>query len=453
MARQKKTIEPGTTDLAAHSLAMARQQFMLTLNALEEFLEVLTPHVEELDSSKDQKLADLFENEFGHLTPDELKAVSRDLAKAGAVVGEVAEQVKPSSRRRKSKQTTTTPIGRKFSIHPESARLLMRAADHFMAPPRLPILLNALLPMAIGAFEVLVGRLAGVYYVKRPGVLDASNKEFSLDDLLQFDSIEDARKDAIERRVEALLIQGLDEWSKWFSRKGLDINLSQLSVNWNETVELFQRRHIIVHNAGRVSKRYLDRLSPLYSSSDLPALGTEPPISTNYVQAALDNVLVLGHLTCAFMERNLFGKKEGGDIGGDLHSLEYKLMRAGKWQPAKKVCQVAQTIKEVPEATRLKSRCGEWLCDKNLSGLEAVQASITDWDTSTLGLEYKAIKSVLLDRHDDAIDLLVIALNSGQVHYGELRDSPFFRNLVGDVRLRRNRSKTAHESPSDPEGN
>src|SRR6266545_3487427 len=105
-------------------------------------------------------------------------------------------------------------------------------------------------------------------------------------DLQQFSSIEDAFDETVDRRIDGILAGGLDEWIRWFKRKGLDIQVERLATSWAETVEVFQRRHIIVHNGGLVSRRYVTKMRGLIE--EMPPLGQEMVVDEDYIRDALD---------------------------------------------------------------------------------------------------------------------------------------------------------------------
>jgi hypothetical protein len=178
-------------------------------------------------------------------------------------------------------------------IKPEAINVLVRLAERRGArTPRLALLLRSLLTMIVGTFEVLVGDVVGMYLRLHPGALNANEREFSLEDLLAMSSIEDVREQAIARRTDEFQRRGLDGWCQWFQQH--KINCKKLALDWEDTREVFERRNIIVHNAGRVSQQYIDRVGARTAVD--PKIGSEISLSKQYVAQALDQVMVLGLL-------------------------------------------------------------------------------------------------------------------------------------------------------------
>jgi len=124
-----------------------------------------------------------------------------------------------------------------------------------------------------------------------PRTLDAQEKEFSLGELQEFDDMSDARDALIGRKVDAFTQQRLQDWSRWADRT-LKVSLPDLAVDGEALNEYFQRRHIIVHSAGRVSRQYLTRVN-FESENDAPQLDVPLPVTREYLAGALDRSGIL----------------------------------------------------------------------------------------------------------------------------------------------------------------
>jgi hypothetical protein len=148
------------------------------------------------------------------------------------------------------------------------------------------LLLRSLLTVAVASFETMLANVVRQHFVLFPEALRGREKEFSLSDLEEFDSVADARAAAITRRVDVFMSQSLEHWSRW-SEKTIGISLDAAAMDWGRLVEIFQRRHIVVHNASRASRRYIAHLA---TSSDLPAIGTRLPVTREYLATALDEL-------------------------------------------------------------------------------------------------------------------------------------------------------------------
>jgi hypothetical protein len=120
----------------------------------------------------------------------------------------------------------------------------------------------------------------------------AEEKEFSLKDLQAVGSLEGAVELAISRRVDDFLWKGIADWNKWFTRL-FKVGLADLALDWDTTREIIERRHLLVHNAGRVSRRYLDAVP---GAREQYSLGDNLSVDESYVETAIDQLTVLGVL-------------------------------------------------------------------------------------------------------------------------------------------------------------
>lgn len=133
---------------------------------------------------------------------------------------------------------------------------LLAYAESLIRPARVPLLHSALLISAVGNFEVLVSGLVREFIRLKPEILRSDEVKYSLAEIEGFESLTEFREYCSERYAEALLRGGLDDWMAWFERR-LKVSLGELPTNFTSVVEVFQRRHLFVHNGGVVNRSYL----------------------------------------------------------------------------------------------------------------------------------------------------------------------------------------------------
>jgi len=67
------------------------------------------------------------------------------------------------------------------------------------------LLPRSLLASLISQYDAYLGRILRVIFVKRPEILNSSDKKLAFATLNQFNSIESAREYVLEKEVEAIL--------------------------------------------------------------------------------------------------------------------------------------------------------------------------------------------------------------------------------------------------------
>jgi hypothetical protein len=427
----------------------ARQDFLAVCEALLELVNALSPHVEALDDVDPigtvvaKHAADLDENARRRVAA-ELRDVARGIKSAfeGAQGDEDPSSLEEGSKQGggdDSKARVEIDEERReisVTVSPPAASAVMALIRSEIAPKRLGILNRSLVTMAVATFEVFVGQLVAACLRKHPGILGTDAKEFALDDLQRFERIQDATEELISRRVESLMSGGLDAWEKWFRDRPLQIEFEANALSWGETQELFQRRHIIVHHGGRVSRRYLQKTPDMGTSP--PSLGSLLEPDADYVARSVDLVLVLGTLVSSRLLTKLLPPSAVSTEAPVLADLVYELLQAGRWDAAGAVAKAGEELSKIlesSESTRLRFRCNAWLCRKRLDGIDSIRDEVEAWDTSALSGVFPLVQAALLDQVDLAYELLPAALESEEISLGDLREWPILEELRADTRF------------------
>ncbi|MGY6650108.1 hypothetical protein [Wenyingzhuangia sp. IMCC45574] len=133
-----------------------------------------------------------------------------------------------------------------------------------ISPRNYDILSRSSFLMLNNYFEYLIADLLSYYYNKYKNSLNEKEFKFTLKELNEFDSIEEATKDLIIKEVESLIIdKSFNELLEHFEDK-LSISLEKQLIKWDEIIEVRERRHLIVHNSSVVNKKYILRTKNPY---------------------------------------------------------------------------------------------------------------------------------------------------------------------------------------------
>lgn len=115
---------------------------------------------------------------------------------------------------------------------------------------------RALFVAMFSAFDAYLGNLLRALYYKQPKLLDSSGRSITFSELVEFESIEDARSLVIDSEVEAVLRSSYIEQFRMLEKR-FNIELRKGLDCWLVFVEAGQRRNLFVHNDGVVSAQYL----------------------------------------------------------------------------------------------------------------------------------------------------------------------------------------------------
>jgi hypothetical protein len=379
----------------------ARDEFIVpmrtfhgSMDALMDLHELMTPLVADIER---KHLISDFERMLSGLTPDQKKHVrnllsllrdpreeptdddEEDKAESDGDGAEGSEAEHFSERFNEIAEA----LGDKAHVILDVLALMHRGR---FAPDREALLLGALLPVAIGTLEVLVAALARGYYLARPATL-GDDPKFSLKDMEAFESLDDVRDEAIARRVESLVHGDLTDWVVWFS-KHPGVQIESLALAYPTIFEVFQRRHIFIHNGGRVTRLYIKRMQGIGGST--PELNTPLPVDPAYLKRALDEIETVGDLLAAGVWSKCWPEQEPY-AASELNDRTYDLMLDGRWEVVEKLCSIGRHFGA--EATKMIFTANYFLAVKRGGRIAEVEQTIRDWDTSALALRFDFIRS------------------------------------------------------------
>jgi len=315
---------------------------------------------------------------------------------------------------------------------PETLVHLFRLFEReFVTPERQTLIRGLLLTAAAAAFEALLAALLVAFYEARPERL-GDEPRFSLSDLQEFGSLDDAREEAIGRRVDGILHGDLAEWGKWLDQN-TGLQLPNLTIDFARLFEIFQRRHVILHAGGRVSRLYKRRMEEFGQKA--PEVGASLRVDREYLEDAFDELQAVGALTTVGIWSKAYPAEEKFALHG-LYLQSYDLMLEERWRAVRKICALGKLSKESDEVGRHVFQVNEWLAVKRLNGLGEVREAIENWDTSALLPRFRFMQRVLLDALSGAFAMAPTLMHANQLDENDLLEWPALREMRADERFR-----------------
>ncbi|GAB3122050.1 hypothetical protein [Glaciibacter psychrotolerans] len=265
--------------------------------------------------------------------------------------------------------------------------------------PKLQVLNSSLLTLLVGDFEVMIASIARHYFTLYPETINESAKAFTWKEIAQYDSLDSLRDEVLASRIYALMRDSYDDWIKFVNET---MNVATTRIVQDVRVrEVFQRRHLIVHNGGVVSKQYHERLVGL---KDIQPVGDRVIVTAEYLREAADLLCVAAFAVCVGAARkHQRGPDELNAIESRFANMLYRLLQDGRYRPVRDAaaCQAPKPIKD-PYAA-LVVRVNAWIARKKLDEDDKWRKEVDEWETSILGSDFKLAKLALLDHLDDAV--------------------------------------------------
>jgi hypothetical protein len=401
------------------SFPILLRQFKMTMDAVLEVIEALTPHVESLDESPDRRIPLPPMSERG---AERMSAALEQLNnRVNQGDSDAEHESKPTHLEGEDLELFTDGLRAAYEDQPGALRAVGEALQTVVAMPQRQNLLHAsLLTMAVGTLETAIAGVGTQHYALHPDALPADEKEFSLSELAQFDDIQDARIAAISRKVEDLMRSGFDAWDKWF-RGLLKSDFDELAANRAVLNEAIQRRHIVVHNGGRVSRQYLAKVPEAEAK-----IGNDLRINRAYLEAAVDEITIFGLrlILTAWVKWS----PDKDEASGQALDIVYEQLVDGRNEAASCIAETALGF-PADERQRLSLQINRWQARKRTEGIEVIRMELEAWDTSALSPLYEVAKSVLLDDFESSFALIPHLIDQGDLKEKELRDWPLFREV------------------------
>lgn len=107
----------------------------------------------------------------------------------------------------------------------------------------------------VSLYDAYLGNIIKAIYRTTPEQLKDCNREFSINEILSFESIEEAKERAIEKEAETVIRSSHSEQLDWLKRK-LKCSFKDFK-SYNDFIEITERRNLFVHTNGVVSRQYL----------------------------------------------------------------------------------------------------------------------------------------------------------------------------------------------------
>lgn len=349
----------------------------------------------------------------------ERSAARDELVKKGATAGELTQNFAEHQSRMRERIIEIT--GRPEDYHYYGTVWRRTVAR----PDGAKVLRASLLIGAVSDFEVLISGIVRAQLAATPEILRTDEQKYSMRDLESFDTLDAFRAHCAERMAEGLLRGGLGDWMEWFAKRH-KLSVPGVTDCPIELQEIFQRRHLLVHNGGVVNTSYLTNVKGLDAT---PAIGDRLRVSGDYLRRAIDILTVAGVKLAGSLSRKLFSEVDSlQDLDSQVSALTYDLLQDARYEAVEAIADWQLTF-VTKDDKRIVAMVNRWIALKQKNGLASVKEEIERWDTSTLANLYKLVRLALLDQDEDAYVLAKSLLASSELGQGDWHTWPVFEGV------------------------
>lgn len=229
---------------------------------------------------------------------------------------------------------------------------------------------------------------------------------------------------SLDERVRVLLQQGPVQWKKKLSTV-FDKRILDAALDWDELDRMWNHRNLFVHRGGFVDVPFSEQVI------DSPPVGALVELKVEDVYNAFDFAggVVMGFL---LMSASLhfpgtvssFAAVQGREV--ILEDLDKE-----RWWLADGTARAMIALSEEVEIASVQ--VNYWLARSSRLGMSSIEDEVSTWDVDELEPIYRLAKLVLLQQDDEALNLIKILVQSGDLTNVELASWPLlsrFREMV-----------------------
>jgi hypothetical protein len=304
--------------------------------------------------------------------------------------------------------------------------------DHAMKAPRKTnyqkelLYKNAFIGL-LSSVEWFYSQVLHYYYDKHPEAAGIKKKTMTLEDLKTFGTVLDAEKFLIDSKIEEVFRAGFDAWMD-ILKDEVKLKLPYVKPFFNELLEVYQRRNLLVHNGGMVNSIYISKVASEISK-DIK-IGDKLPITSEYLENAICKLHIVFTLIAAELWKKLEPNEESrADI---LNSIAYKNMNQGRWEVAEWLSCFIKDDESLKSRVKTVGQLNFWLSRKKRGNKELVIGEVLKADFTDKSLRYQLAISALTDNKEEFFELLPETLRTKSLEIEELLEFPIFdemRNL------------------------
>ena len=290
----------------------------------------------------------------------------------------------------------------------------------------------------VSQYDAFLGGLVRALMKAKPEVVNDSGISVPFTELVTFESIEAARDAIILSEVEQLLRKSHTEQFSWIQKKfAVTLNTGDVP-EWPVFIELTERRNLIVHTRGTVSRQYIDvcQRNGVQIGSDIE-IGKALYVNPKYFLQAQRCVLVLGVILGHVLWRKLLPKqREAADT--HMSNLCFDFLVERHYTIAARLLDFACALKKFAseELRRLmvvnRAQAYKWL------GNDQKCAEIMgreDWSASDDS--FRLADAVLREDVDESTRIMKrLGAEHDTVSKQSYRDWPLFRKIRPNEKFR-----------------
>lgn len=275
--------------------------------------------------------------------------------------------------------------------------------------------------------EWFIYQLFHQYYNLFPYPSEHKDKFFSLDDLKEFNTIDDAKNFLISIKVDKIMRRGFEEWYQSLRKQDVfGLKMKEVENYKHELTEIFQRRHLLVHNGGFVNEFYLQKVD----STLTEGLKKEDKLhlSKDYIEKAINEIEFCFLLIAFELWRKL--DKDNVDKRSDvINDFIIDYIEKERHENAENLSRFYSCEKGLKEHFALVGQLNYWQSIKWQGRYDEIMVEVEKADYTAKDALFKAGYFAICDNKESFFECLEEAINNKKLKVEDAKTWPIFKEM------------------------
>lgn len=286
----------------------------------------------------------------------------------------------------------------------------------------------------VSQYDGFLGQLIKALFNIKPELLNASEKNITYSQLLEFGSVDAAKDYLLEKEIESVLRKSHTEQFEWLEAK-FNIELRKDLASWPMFIELTERRNLFVHTRGIVSSQYMKVCAQhKIKLAENIKVGSQLDASAGYMTAAFACIFEIGVKLSHVLWRKMQPETRV-QADENLAEVCYQLI----YEDDEKRMEIAANLLDFGTNT-LKKHSSEQLrrrlvinraqAYKWLGKEDVAKKIVQSEDWTATSDDFKLGEAVILENYREADEIMLRMGRNGALSSQSYREWPLFKRYV-----------------------
>ena len=302
-----------------------------------------------------------------------------------------------------------------------------------IASAAMNILPRTFIVALVSQYDAFLGNLYRALFQLKPELAYSLEKEFTFQEILKYNDIDELKSEVIEKDVEKLLRESHYEQFKILERRITKLTGKEFTLTTNLPVlptfiEVAERRNLFVHCNGLVSQQYIDNCNK-HKVKDLDGInfGDELDVDPIYFNNAYKAYLEIGVKLNQVLWRKFLPTRLV-EADRNLNNIAFDLLYNGYYDMAKILLKFG--TEEIPKngnqemrKTLVVNKALAYYLDND----KKTANKILDAEDFSLGNEFKLAVFVLKENYEEAKKMMLKIGIDDEIGKEEYQEWPLFK--------------------------